>query len=178
MNKLLFAYILFLACIICLFSCKTTEQSFNAGYKKNPVKMAELTRKIFPCIVTANDTIKQIDTLYDLVEVKCPDSIAYRVDSFETSYAVRVPVYIKTQVPRVRETVTHTIRIEDSAKIFFLLNNLEVKDGVIEDQQQSIIQQGKKITKKNKRLTWLYIIIAGLILWTVRKPLLRIIKPI
>ena len=131
--------------------------------------MAELTRQKLPCIVTANDTISRTDTLYDLIEVQCPDTIAYRTDTFETSYAVRVPVYIKTQVPRIRETITHTIRIKDSADTYlanYALNEANKKAERLQD----------KVQVRNKFLTWLIIALLVSLFFNFRKPIILIVQ--
>lgn len=174
-NKLLFYYCLFWACVYCLFGCKTTEQHFNAGIKKNKPKMAALTRQTFPCTTTDTLTLNKYDTLYEMMDVRCPDSIQYRTDSFETSFAVRVPVYVKAQVMRIRETVTHTIRVEDSAKIF-------IADYALCEANKKVEKQKDKLKVRNQFIKWLIIALAVSIFinfWPVIKRVVKsYIKPI
>lgn len=112
-----------------IVSCTSAPKHLAKAIEKDKPYVAAETRKLWPC--AQSDTIIKLDTLYDFVEVQCPDSIRYVTDSFETSHAVRVPVYVKAPVIRVKETVT--IRIEDSAKIYLMLNNNEVLQGINDD---------------------------------------------
>ena len=119
-NKL-FLIVLGVICLSYLLSCASAEKLTHKAIAKDAHKVQDITRSLWPCIVTDSTVITKYDTLYDFIEVQCPDTIAYRVDSFETSTAVRVPyrvpVYVKVQTPRIRETVTHTIRIKDVADV-------------------------------------------------------------
>ena len=108
--------------LLCLFfsSCYTQKKAgrkVDQAHSYYPELVAEKTRSWFPCVVSFSDTIQRTDTLYDLIEVQCPDTIAHRVDSFETWQAVKVPVYIKVPIQRLRETKTVTIRIKDMAAV-------------------------------------------------------------
>lgn len=83
--------------------------------------------------------------------------------------------------PPIRDTV----RIEDSAKIFqmrteqgFLEVELNKRETKIADQEKEIATLQGKVKKKNSRIRWDLLIIIALIGWTLRKPILRLIKPI
>jgi hypothetical protein len=110
MSNKLFYSILAISCIICLFSCKTSEQLYNKAKVKNIVKVAELARIDFPCTTTKIDSVTTVDTLYDFIEVDCPPAT---VDSFETV----VVKTIKVKVPQKVVTIRTVQKIEDSAKI-------------------------------------------------------------
>ena len=70
MNKILFAIIVLATSVVLLASCKTAEELTYKAIKKDKAKVAEITRTVFPCIVTASDTINRTDTLYDFIEVQ------------------------------------------------------------------------------------------------------------
>lgn len=108
-NKIFYA-ILAIACVVCLFSCKTSEQLYNKAKVKDLTKVAELARIDFPCTTTKIDSITTVDTLYDFIEANCPPAT---VDSFETV----VVKTVKVKVPRQLVTIRTTLKIEDSAKI-------------------------------------------------------------
>lgn len=112
MNKILFNVLLAIACAMCLFSCKTSEQLYNKAKVKDIVKVAELARIDFPCTTTKIDSITTVDTLYDFIEVDCPPNET-RVDSFETV----VVKTVKVKVPRQLVTIRILQKVEDSAKI-------------------------------------------------------------
>ena len=152
MKKSVFYLILAIVCVICLASCKTASELYNKAKDKDIVKVAELARTDFPCTTIKVDSVKTVDTLYKTIDVQCPDTIQYRIDSFETSVAVKVPVYIKVKVPElVTKTITVTKVVEDSAKIFLLTKKLIEKELVISAQD-------KKIESKNKWIKWLIIV--------------------
>jgi hypothetical protein len=110
MRNKLFYSILAIACIVCLFSCKTSEQLYTKAKAKDIVKVAELARIDFPCTTTKIDSVTTVDTLYDFIEVDCAPAT---VDSFETVVVKNV----KVKVPQKVVTIRTTVKIEDSAKI-------------------------------------------------------------
>jgi hypothetical protein len=110
MSNKLFYSILAISCIICLFSCKTSEQLYTKAKVKDIVKVAELARIDFPCTTTKIDSVTTVDTLYDFIEVDCPPAT---VDSFETV----VVKTVKVKVPQKVVTIRTVQKIEDSAKI-------------------------------------------------------------
>jgi glutaredoxin 2 len=170
MNKNLFYLILAVVCVVCLASCKTAAELYNKAKDKNEEKVAELVRKDYPCTAIKVDSVKTIDTLYKTIDVQCPDTIQYRIDSFETSVAVKVPVYIKVKVPElVTNTITKIITTEDTDKINKLTKKLTDKDLVI-------VALEKKIEKKNKWIKWLIIVSIALSIPYILK-LIKIIKP-
>jgi glutaredoxin 2 len=170
MNKNLFYLILAVVCVVCLASCKTAAELYNKAKDKNEEKVAELVRKDYPSTAIKVDSVKTIDTLYKTIDVQCPDTIQYRIDSFETSVAVKVPVYIKVKVPElVTNTITKIITTEDTDKINKLTKKLTDKDLVI-------VALEKKIEKKNKWIKWLIIVSIALSIPYILN-LIKIIKP-
>lgn len=116
-NKI-FLIVLAVICVSYLLSCVSAPKHFAKAVKKDKPYVAEQTRLLWPCITTDSGTITKTDTLYDLIEVECPPEVPGRVDTLEISEVQQLPgkpykVYVKS--PRIRETVTHTIRIRDMA---------------------------------------------------------------
>lgn len=161
MNTKLFYTILAIACVACLFSCKTAEQLYTKAKDKDDVKVAELARKDFPCTTVSIDTIRTVDTLFDLIEVECPPFETVRVDSFETV----VVNTVKVKVPREVVTVSILERVEDSAKI-------KIMQRLVDDANATILaerERGDKYEVKyeeqrqraNKWRKWFFIIAAS-----------------
>lgn len=140
--------------ILFFVSCSSAEKLTYKAMSKDKAKVAEITRKEWPCTTTNIDTAYKIDTLYDLIEVQCPDTIRYIVDSFETVTAVRVPVYIKVPIASPIQTITVTKTIEDSAKIFII--NTQLKDC-----NEDLVKAQNKVHKMGKVIMWLIFIIIG-----------------
>jgi hypothetical protein len=159
--------------LVFLASCMSAPKHLQKAIDKDRPYVAGETRRLWPCIVTATDTVTTTDTIVDIISVQCPDSIAWKTDTLESSVAVpyRVPVYIKVPLSRIRETITHTIRIEDSAKVYVAYSRADAADkkaGRLED----------KVKRKN---TAIWLLIAALVIMTgyaFRRVLIRIIKPI
>lgn len=148
MKKLLIVILLFTG-------CKSAEQLYNKAKDKDAVKVAGLARADWPCTTTKQDTTIRTDTVFDIVEVRCPDTVAYRVDSFETIEAVKVPVYIKVKMPQEVKTVTIVKQVEDSAKIF-ILQAQAAKDGQIIEKLNGTIKTRGTVIK------WLIFLLIGL----------------
>jgi len=150
MKKLLIVLILFSSCS----TEKKASKSTDKAYIKYPLMMAKKTRDWFPCVKIKADTTIKLDTVYDLIEVQCPDTISYRVDSFETVTAVKVPVYIKVAVPSPIQTITVTNTVEDSSNIFIL------KEEVTKcDNEKNKLE--KKVHKRGKVIMWLIFLVIG-----------------
>ena len=159
--------------LLFLASCTSAPKHLAKAIQKDKPYVAGEVRKIWPCIVTAADTVTTTDTIVDIISVQCPDSIAWKTDTLESSVAVpyRVPVYIKVPLSRIRETITHTIRIEDSAKVYVAYSLADAADKKVERLED-------KVKRKN---TAIWILIAALAIMTAyafRRVLIRIIKPI
>lgn len=148
----------YLIILIILSSCytqKKAEEQTDKAHDKYPAMVAKKTRSWFPCVKVKADTAYRTDTLYDLVEVRCPDTIAYRVDSFETVTAVKVPVYIKVPIAAPIQTITVTNTVEDSAKIFIMSDQ-------ITKCSDSLTAAQNKISHRGKVIKWLIFFLVGL----------------
>lgn len=160
MKKLLILIILFT-------SCNTAEKLTYKAISKDRAKVAEITRKEWPCTTTKADTTYRTDTLYDLIEVQCPDTLI-RVDSFET--AVRVPVYIKVPIQREVRTVTVIKLVEDSAKIFILTANVAALQADVAKitAERDNFKAARNKWRKWCLITWGLLVIVG-VLFTAKK---------
>jgi hypothetical protein len=154
MSNKLFYSILAISCIICLFSCKTSEQLYTKAKVKDIVKVAELARIDFPCTTTKIDSVTTVDTLYDFIEVDCPPAT---VDSFETV----VVKTIKVKVPQKVVTIRTTIKIEDSAKIKTMYAEIQKAAAMIVAERKLTAEYKAEADEqrkaKNKWRKWCFI---------------------
>jgi hypothetical protein len=159
MNKKLFYTLLAIACAACLFSCKSPEKLYNKAKAKDEVKVAELARKDFPCTTTKIDSVRTVDTLYDLIEVECPPSET-RVDSFET-ISTKI---VKVKVPREVVTIRTTLKVEDSAKIKTMYAEIQkavsmyLAEKKLKEEAKAEAEKERKA--KNKWCKWFWILFA------------------
>ncbi len=137
----------YLLIIILLSGCYTQQKAVRSVHRaiiNYPDTTQRILRNWRPCITTAADTVTRVDSIVDIISVQCPDEVTYVVDSFETVTAVRVPVYVKVPVQRIRELKTVTIRIKDMA---------DVK--AAEAERDEAIEAGKRAKWWNKVLAGL-----------------------
>lgn len=128
MNKILFNVLLAIACMSCIFGCRSSEKLYTKAKEKDIVKVAELARIDFPCTTTKVDSVITVDTLYDLIEVECTPQII--TDSFET-------VYVKTvKVPQKVVTIRTIQKVEDSAKIKIMYAELQKAAAMIANERK------------------------------------------
>jgi len=148
MSKKIFYTILAIACIGCLFSCKTSEQLYTKAKVKDIVKVAELARIDFPCTTTKIDSITTVDTLYDFIEVDCPPAT---VDSFETV----VVKTVKVKIPQKVVTIRTVQKIEDSAKIKVMYAEIQKAAAMIANERKvSATYKMQSEDNRNQRNWW------------------------
>lgn len=141
MNKIVFNLLLAIACMVCVFGCKSSEKLYTKAKEKDIVKVAELARKDFPCTTTAIDTIVTVDTLFDFLEVECTPQVI--TDSFET-------VYVKTvKVPQKVVTIRTIQKVEDSAKILTMYAQLQKAAAMIAQERK--VSATYKMESENNR---------------------------
>jgi hypothetical protein len=146
---LIFYTLLAIASAACLFSCKSPEKLYNKAKAKDEVKVAELARKDFPCTTTKIDSVRTVDTLYDLIEVECPP-IETRVDSFET-ISTKI---VKVKVPREVVTIRTVETIEDSAKIKVMYAEIQKAAAMIIAERKATAEQKMQAEKQRKSKNW------------------------
>jgi hypothetical protein len=120
---------IFIICMVCLFSCKTSEQLYTKAKVKDIVKVAELARIDFPCTTTKIDSVTTVDTLYDFIEVDCPPAT---VDTFKTV----VVNTVKVKVPHQLTTIRTLLKIEDSAKIKVMYSEIQKAAAIIANERK------------------------------------------
>jgi len=123
-----------------LTGCRTAEELTHKAISKDASKVQDITRKLWPCITTATDTIIHTDTLADIIAVDCPTDTAWRTDTLEITEVQQhhgKTVYVR--VPRIRETVTHNIRIRD----------------MIDKEEFTQVNAQIKSTKKSAKAGWI-----------------------
>jgi len=94
--------------------CRSAEELTHKAISKDAATVQDITRKLWPCITVATDTITHTDTLADIIAVDCPTETAWRTDTLEITEVQQHKgntVYVR--VPRIRETVRITTRIRD-----------------------------------------------------------------
>jgi phosphate/sulfate permease len=164
---LIFYTLLAIASAACLFSCKTPEKLYNKAKAKDEVKVAELARKDFPCTTTKIDSVRTVDTLYDLIEVECPDTNDYAADTGRKVLPPtgKVKPNIKTvYVPREVVTIRTVETIEDSAKIKIMYAEIQkaaamiVAERKLKDEAKAEAEKERKA--KNKWCKWFWILFA------------------
>jgi hypothetical protein len=163
MNKKLFYTLLAIACAACLFSCKSPEKLYNKAKAKDEVKVAELARKDFPCTTTKIDSVRTVDTLYDLIEVECPDVNDYAKDSSGKWPLVRVtpttspkvkPNIKTVYVPRYIETLRIEKSKEDSAKIKTMYEEIQKAAAMIVAERKLTAEQKAQADQQRKSKNW------------------------
>jgi len=154
---LMFAFII-TACLICIVSmlsgCRSAEKLIGKAMIKDSDKVADFTRKQFPCIVTKSDTLVLLKDTTILID--CPDE-PNRVPSVDYVTPNDTIVFDKFKVVKVPITlpvryITITKSVEDSAKIKLLqseinkqVKKLDAANIVIEKQEKKIKNKGKFI---------------------------------
>jgi len=147
MSNKLFYSILSIACIVCFFSCKTSEQLYTKAKAKDIVKVAELARIDFPCTTTKIDSVTTIDTLYDFIEVDCPPAT---VDSFETI----VVKTVKVKVPHQLTTIRTLLKVEDSAKIKVMYAEIQKAAAMIVAERKLTAEYKAEAEQQRKSKNW------------------------
>lgn len=127
-------------------------------YFKTPV--AKWVRDKYPCVVTGTDTV--VLSKDSLVYVECPDLptiVQYdkETDTIEVTKTIRVPVHLPVR------TIYVTNKIEDSAKIFLLNDEIGQLKSELTSAKDINDKLQSKITHKNKWLLWLIIIAVALL---------------
>jgi hypothetical protein len=114
-----------------LTGCSTPEKLVTKAYKKDPVYVADWTRTKFPCVTGDSVVTMQTDTVYDFIELECPEYFIMPLqgDSFKIHAEVKPKtlttgrfIPTKFSIPRPVQTITITKKVEDSAKIFLMQN--------------------------------------------------------
>lgn len=151
-------------------SCYTQKKAvkdLHKAHQNYPDTVAALTRAWFPCITTASDTISKIDTLYDFIQLECPeyDINEPKSGKVDTIYKDKPPVnfLIPTRSPagtrpvivglnKYPTTKYITQKVEDSAKIFLMQRQ-------VSDYQATVVERDATIKEVKKHRTWFLILL-------------------
>jgi hypothetical protein len=145
-----------------LFSCQSANKLVNKAVKKDKAEVAKITRELFPCGIIAQDTTVVIDTLTKFVE--CPESDIITIVKTDTTIdTIVIKKTVKVPVLTPQRTIYITQRFEDSAKIYLLQNQINIK-------QKTIDKLTNKLHNRKILIIWLIVGIICLLL------LLKIIK--
>jgi hypothetical protein len=135
--------------IASLFSCKTSEQLYVKAKVKDLSKVAELARRDFPCTTTKIDSVRTVDTLYEIIDIECPTTEP-RVDSFETV----VVNTVKVKVPKEVITIRTIVKVEDSAKIVAMYAEIQKAAALIVAERKLTAEQKAEAEKQKKSKNW------------------------
>lgn len=151
---ILLASILMIGC----YTEKKAQNQISKAVKKQPKIAAESLRKSFPCI-TKSDTIRQIDTGYDFIEIQCPDQVpaVTKIDTIVINKVTKDKVYLPGKIVKVgaqKETITITKIVKDSAEIFLAQQQAK-------ECSENVNRLQSKIEKRN---TWIISFLIALLI--------------
>ena len=172
------AWLIFLVIVVIfsITSCMTPSKAVN--YLKKKELLADTCAANFPIKdsitkVTVDTTI--FDTLYLDGQIVVDSIYLERgEDKYEITKVVTKTI-TKTVEVKVRDRAYETVLNENNVALEKQLGQTEAKAAALEE-----INEGQKviIKGKNKKIFWLYVIIALLTAWNFRKQIARLINPI
>lgn len=170
-NQLL---VLWSAIVLLVIGC-TTEKKATKYMQKHPEVSAKLCAETYPVkeSVIVRDSV-HFDTLYvDGEPVFVRDTVYTKGDTVIKVIEKKCP-----QNQTIVKTINHDSIIvrENTAQIANLQNIINNLQSEINSRDETIAAQDATIKTKNKWIWWLLLVCIGLGLWTVRKPLLTLIK--
>ena len=140
-----------------LLSCSATRKAnkfLSKAFHADSATVALRTRTVYPCIITASDTISVVSD--SLIYIDCPDTnqadYFTKIDTITKEGAVVIKT-IKVPIHLPIKTVYINTKIEDSAKI-----------KVIMTENSRIIKEYTKVEKKVDNRNTLIKILSGLLL--------------
>jgi hypothetical protein len=162
---------------IFLFSCMTPNKATN--YLKKKDLLDDTCAANFPVkdsiMVVTVDSV-HFETLYldgqvvvDSIYLERGEDKQYEITKVITK------TITKTVEVKTRDRAFENVLLDANVVIEKKLGQTETKAAALEEEKT--ILQGK-IKAKNKKIFWLYIIIALLTAWNFRKPIARLINPI
>lgn len=167
----------------------------STAFITSKAKFDSLASELEDQLLTAHN---ENESLYDLINrliadstIEC-DSLAetiYRYAATEKKKTIDLQAQVKAlkeasknlkpKIEYLRDRAYEEVLLDANVKMETKLGQAETKIGALEDENSKL---KATIEKKNKKIFWLYIIIAVLLAWIFRKGLLRlalkIINPI
>ena len=107
-----------LLALVCLGSCNTPKRitkKLNKFNEAHSEVVAKFTREKFPCITKSADTTISTDTLFQYINVDCPDTSQTIGDTIYLDKVKTIKVRTLVAIPQQTKIINHYI--EDSAKI-------------------------------------------------------------
>jgi hypothetical protein len=144
----------YLLLALCLGSCYTPNKAnkeLNKANNKYPQLVAKFTREKFPCITKSADTLTTTDTLYQYVDVQCPDTTS-QTDTIYLDKVKTKTIKKLVAIPQQTRIINHYI--EDSAKIKVMAYENEQCDTKLK----------KEADKAETRLKWSMRLLIALII--------------
>jgi len=142
--------------VVGLAGCRTAEQLTHKAIAKDAGKVQAITRALWPCITVEQDSTVKTDTLYDIISVECPPDTIWGTDTLEISEVrIKPGKVVYKEVPRIRETVTHTVRIKDT---------IDQEQLIREQERTKALKAGNRIWKAFAVIGWILAILLFLIL--------------
>jgi hypothetical protein len=118
------------------------------------------------------------DTLYLDGQIVVDSIYLERGEDGEKQYGITKVItktITKTVEKKVRDIAFENVLLDNNVVIEKKLGQVETKAAALEELNAA---QKTVIKKKNKKIFWLYVIIAILTAWNFRKPIARLINPI
>ena len=158
------------ALAIFLASCMSAPKHLSKAKEKDEKYVAEKTREWFPCTEVRTDTVNTTDTIVDILQLDCPDN-EYTTTEGKTVYLPGKKVTV------AGKTITNTRYIdryiEDSAKIYTMLNNAEVQTNMYREDTARVNKENRrlqaKVNKQRATKNWLWVILGIIVAWNVFK---------
>ena len=159
-----------LAAVALMASCApkyTPDKAIASVDKANshfPTPVAEWTRKHYPCITKASDTV--VLSRDSIIYVDCPDlpQIVHEAGTTDTVYStktIRVPVHLPVQTQYI------TKYIEDSAKIKVMqaaIDGLNAELTATKNQLDTKTKQADEYRQERNKLRWILFVIIGIVI--------------
>jgi hypothetical protein len=135
-------------------SCNPSKK-LDKLYAKHPELLAKFCKDTFPCIITAIDTVTNIE--YDFVEIQCPGINNVKNDTIwftkNKTQIIKGPAVVVTEY----KTNTITKSVKDSAEIKLCeLEVIKLNQKCKELNLQNVKLENK-VTAKNRWIMWLII---------------------
>jgi hypothetical protein len=159
-------YLILLLIAVTTWSCNPSRKLDKLN-KKHPELLANFCKDTYPCIITAIDTVTNIE--YDFVEVQCP---GYENVVKDTIWLIKNKTnFIKGPAVVVTEYKTKTITkiIKDSAAIKSCeLEVIRLTEKCKELSSQNVKLENK-VTTKNRWIMWLLVTLLLMIIANLLK---------
>jgi len=157
-------YLILLLIAVTTWSCNPSRKLDKLN-KKHPELLAKFCKDTFPCIITAIDTVTNIE--YDFVEIQCP---GYKVSKKDTIWLTKNKTQLITgPAVVVTEFKTNTITksIKDSAALKSCELDVIALNKKLNEVNDKNTKLQNKVTAKNRWIMWLIIALLLMIIGNI-----------